>query len=159
MVERKNRSLEELARTLLNEKDLPKYFWADAASTTYYVLNKVLIRPILKKTSYELLKGRKPNISHLKAFGCKCFILNNGKDNLRKFDSKVDEGISLGYSLHGHAYRAYNKITMLVQESMHIAFDETNQTMQESTKTDTDDEVPTEQQVDTELQNKPEKVT
>jgi len=46
VVERKNRSLEELARTLLNATDLPKYFWADAVSTTWYVLNRVLIQPI-----------------------------------------------------------------------------------------------------------------
>jgi len=123
VVKRKNRSLEELARTMLNETELPKYFWVDAMSTTCYVLNRVLIRPILKKTPYELFKGRKPNVSHLKVFGCKCFIQNNGKDNLGKFDSKADEGISLGYSFHGHSYRAYNKRTMLVEESMHIAFD------------------------------------
>jgi len=86
VVERKNRSLEELARSMLNEIELPKYFWADVVSTTCYVLNRVLIRPILKKTPYELFKGRKPNVSHLKVFGCKCFILNNGKDNLGKFD-------------------------------------------------------------------------
>jgi len=55
--------------------------------------------------------------------------LNNGKDNLGKFDSKSDEGIFLGYLLHGYAYRAFNKRTMLVKESMHIAFDETNQNM------------------------------
>ena len=76
-----------------------------------------------------------------------------------KFDSKAYEGIFLGYSLQGHAYRAYNRRTMLVEESMHIAFDENNQNMHESTKTGADDEIPTGQQVDTKLQNKPEKVT
>jgi len=95
----------------------------------------VLIRLILKKTPYELFKGRKPNVSHLKVFACKCFILNNDKDNLGKFDSKADEGIFLGYSFHGHAYRAYNKRIMLVEESIHIAFDETNQNMEENSKT------------------------
>ena len=138
----------------MNETRLPKYFWADVVSTTCYVLNRVLIKRILKKTPYEIFKGRKPNISHLKVFGCKCFILNNGKDNLGKFDSNADEGIFLGYSLHGHAYRAYNKRTMLVKESMHIAFDETNQNMYESPKTDADDEVSNAQQVDIELENK-----
>jgi len=44
---------------------------------------------------------------------------------LGKFDTKADEGIFLGYSLHSHAYRAYNKIIMLVEESVGIAFDET----------------------------------
>jgi transposase InsO family protein len=50
VVERKNRSLVELARTMLNDMDLPKYFWADAVSTACHVMNRVLIRPILKKT-------------------------------------------------------------------------------------------------------------
>jgi len=109
VVERKNWSLDELARILLNEINLPKYLWVDAVSTTSYVLNRVLVTPILKKTSYKLFKDRKPNISHLKVFGCKCFILNNGKNNLGKFDSKAYEGIFLGYSLHGHAYRVYNR--------------------------------------------------
>ena len=45
---RKNRSLEELAKTMLSESSLPKYFWADVVSTACYVMNRVLIRPILK---------------------------------------------------------------------------------------------------------------
>jgi len=104
VVERKNRSLEELARTMLNDNSLPKYFWTDAVSTTCHVLNRVLIRPVLKLTPYEIFKGRKPNISYFKAFGCKCFILNNGKSNLGKFDPKADEGIFLGYSSTSKAY-------------------------------------------------------
>ena len=131
VVERKNRSLEELARTMLNENSLPKYFWADAVNTTCYVLNRVLIRPILKKTPYELFKGRRPALSHLKVFGCKCFILNNGKESLGKFDAKVDEGVFLGYATQSHAYRVYNKRLMTVEESMHVVFDETNPKMQD----------------------------
>jgi len=95
----------------------------------------------------------------LKVFRCKYFILNNGKDNLGKFDSKANEGIFLGYSLHGHAYRAYNRRIMLVEESMHIGFNETKWNMQESPKTDADDKVSTEQQVDTGLKNKSEEVS
>jgi len=159
VVERKNRSLEELARTMLNETGLPKYFWVDVVSTTCYVINRVLIRPILKKTPYELFRGRKPNLSHLKVFGCKCFILNNGKDNLGKFDSKSDEGIFLGYSQHGHAYRVYNKRTMLVEESVHVNFDETNQVMQERPKTYADDEIPITQQARAKLENKTEETS
>jgi len=92
VVERKNKSLEELARTILSESSLPKYFWENAVSTACYVMNRVLIRLILKKTPYELLNGRKPNIGHLKVFECKCYILNNGKENLGKFDEKEDNG-------------------------------------------------------------------
>jgi len=156
VVERKNRSLEEMARMMLNETGLPKYFWADACSTACYVLNRVLIRLI---TPYELFKGRKLNLSHLKVFGCKCFILSNGKDNLGKFDSKSDDGIFLGYLQHGHAYHVYNKRTMLVEESVHVNFDETNQDMQERSKTCADDEIPIIQQAGTELENKTEETT
>jgi len=73
---------------MLNENSLPKYFLVDAINTACYVLNRVLIMPISKKTSYELFKGRRPVLNHLKVFGCKCFILNNGKESLGKFDAK-----------------------------------------------------------------------
>ena len=94
VVERKNRTLEEGARTLLNETMLPKYFWADVIHTVCYTLNRVLIRPILKKTPYELYKG-KPNILHLRVFGCKCFVLNNGKYFIGKFDAKDAESLNV----------------------------------------------------------------
>ncbi|XP_058733367.1 uncharacterized protein LOC131604975 [Vicia villosa] len=64
VVERKNRSLVELARAKLSDSKLPKYFWADAISTACFVSNRVNIRHILKKTPYELFKGRKPNIAN-----------------------------------------------------------------------------------------------
>ncbi|KAH9697863.1 hypothetical protein KPL71_023789 [Citrus sinensis] len=130
VVERKNRSIQEMARTMLNENALPKYFWAEAFNTACYVLNRVLIRLHLNKTPYELWKDRKPNIGYFKVFGCKCFILNT-KDNLGKFDPKFDVGIFLGYSNSSKAYRVYNKRTLVVEESMHVTFDESNLTSAE----------------------------
>jgi len=64
------------------------------------VLNRVLIKYLLKKTPYKCFKGRKPNISHFKVLGYKFFMSENGKENLGKFDAKVNEGIFLGYSSH-----------------------------------------------------------
>ncbi|GAV57455.1 hypothetical protein CFOL_v3_00992 [Cephalotus follicularis] len=115
-----------MCRTLLNENNLPKYFWAEATNTLCYVLNRISIRSILNKTPYELWSGRKPNISYFLAFGCKCFIHNNGKDHLGMFDSKVDEGIFLRYSTTSRAFRCFNKRTLLVEESMHVIFYESN---------------------------------
>ena len=80
VVERKNRTLQEIARTMLNENGLPKYFWAEAVNTACYVVNRAHIRSILKRTPYELWKGKLPNISYFHAFGCKCFVHNNGKE-------------------------------------------------------------------------------
>jgi len=138
VVERKNRSLEEGARSLLNETKLPKYFWVDVVSTTCYTLNRVLIRPILKKTHFELHKGRKPNISHLRVFGCKCFVLNNGKESLGKFDAKADESIFLGLSLQSKAYWVFNMKTLFVEEFVHVVCDETKSIIQENSLEDED---------------------
>ena len=85
-----------------------------------------LIRPILKKTPYELWKNRKSNISYFHVFGCKCFIHNNNKDNLEKFDIRSDEEIFLGYSTTSKAYKVFNKKTLVDEESIHVTFDESN---------------------------------
>ena len=75
VVERKNMCIQEMARTMLNENALPKYFWAEVVDTTCYILNRVLIRPHPNKTPDKFWKDRKPNISYFKVFGCKGFIL------------------------------------------------------------------------------------
>ena len=73
-----------IARTMIIESNLPQNFWAEAVNTACHVTNRCLIRVILNKTPYELLNNRKPMLSYLRAFGCKCFVLNNGKDDLGK---------------------------------------------------------------------------
>jgi len=97
VVERKNRTLQEMARTMIHENNLAKHFWTEAVNTSCYVQNRIYIRPILEKTAYELFKERRPNISYFHQFGCNCYILNN-KLYLKKFDAKAQRGISLGYS-------------------------------------------------------------
>ena len=115
-----------MTRTMLVASGLPRNFWAEALNTSSYIINRCMIRPILKKTPYELFKGRKPNIMHLRVFGCKCYVHNNGKESLEKFDPRSDEAIFLGYSSHSKAYKVFNKRTLYVKESMHVLFDESN---------------------------------
>ena len=126
VVERKNRILEDMTRTMLIASGLPRNFWAEALNTACYIINRCMIRPILNKTPYELFKGRKPNIMHLRVFGCKYFVHNNGKNALGKFDSRSDEAIFIGYSSHSKAYKVFNKRILCVEESVHVLFDETN---------------------------------
>jgi transposase InsO family protein len=123
VVERNNRSLQGMARTMIHENNLAKHFLAELVNTTCYVKNRIYIRPILDKTTYELFKGRKPNISYIHQFGCTCYILNK-KVYLKKFDAKAQRGIFLGYFERSKAYRAYNSETQCVEESMHIKFDD-----------------------------------
>ena len=112
-----------MSRTMLNENTLPKYFWAEAVNIACYVLDRMLIRSYLNKIPYELWKDRNPNIDYFKVFRWKYFILKT-KDNLHKFDPKFDVDIFLGYSNISKAYRMHNKRTLVVEESIHITFDE-----------------------------------
>ncbi|KAL8088888.1 hypothetical protein AgCh_038594 [Apium graveolens] len=104
VVERKNRSLIEAARTMVEESKLPTYFWAEAMNTACYTQNISLVNQAKCMTPYQLFKNRKPTLNFLHVFGCKCCILRNQTDQYGKFDAKADEGIFVGYAV-GKAYR------------------------------------------------------
>jgi transposase InsO family protein len=123
VIERKNRSLVEMARTMLDEHRTPRRFWGKAISTACYISNRIFLRSILYLTPFELHFGRKPSVSHFRPFGCKCFILKCG--NLDKFESRSFDDILLGYTPHGRSYRVYNFETNTVVESCDVTFDET----------------------------------
>jgi hypothetical protein len=124
-VERKNRTLLDMARTMLDEYKTSDRFWAEAVNTACYAINHLYLHRILKKTSYELLTGKKPNVSYFRVFGSKCFILvKRGRKS--KIAPKVVEGFLLGYDSNTRAYRVFNKSTRLVEVSCDIVFDETN---------------------------------
>lgn len=81
---------------MLIDVGIAKNFWVESINISCYVINKCVIISILEKTLYELLNKRKPKMSYLKAFGSKCFMLNNRKDDLKKFDPRSGEGIFIG---------------------------------------------------------------
>jgi hypothetical protein len=125
VVERKNRTLLDMARTMLDEYKTLNRFWAEAINTACYSINWLYLHRILKKTSYELLTGKKPNVSYFRVFGSKCFILiKRGRKS--KFAPKAVEGFLLGYDSNTRAYRTFNKSTVLVEVSCDIVFNETN---------------------------------
>jgi transposase InsO family protein len=125
VVERKNRTLLDMARTMLDEYKTPDRFWAEAINTPCYSINRLYLHRILKKTSYELLTDKKPNVSYFRVFGSICFILiKRGRKS--KFAPKAIEGFLLGYDSNTRAYRVFNKSTRLVEVSCDIVFDETN---------------------------------
>ncbi|WVZ97566.1 hypothetical protein U9M48_043092 [Paspalum notatum var. saurae] len=95
VVERKNRTLVEMARTMLDEHRTPRRFWAEAVNTACYIANRIFLRAFLGKTSYELRFGRQPGVKHLRAFGCGRFVLKKA-GHLDKFESRCLDGIFLG---------------------------------------------------------------
>jgi hypothetical protein len=91
VVERKNKTLIDMARTMLGEYKTAERFWSEAVNTACHAINRLYLHRLLKKTSYELLTGNKPNVSYFRVFGSKCYILvKKGKHS--KFAPKVVEG-------------------------------------------------------------------
>ncbi|KAL2532297.1 Retrovirus-related pol polyprotein from transposon tnt 1-94 [Abeliophyllum distichum] len=125
VVERKNRTLQEMARIMLNNRKLPIKLWAEAVSTTCHVLNGVTIRTSTSQTPYEIWKGRKPNLKCFHTFCSKCYILND-REQIGKIDPKSDEWVFLGYSKNSRAYRVYNMRTQNIIESINVVVDDTN---------------------------------
>jgi hypothetical protein len=114
-----------MARTMLDEYKTPDRFWAEAINTACYSINWLYLHQLLKKTSYEILTGKNPNISYFRVFRSKCFILiKRGRSS--KFAPKAVEGFLLGYDSNTRAYRVFNKSTGLVEVSCDIVFDDTN---------------------------------
>jgi hypothetical protein len=113
-----------LARAMLDDYGTPERFWAEGINTTCHAINQVYLHRLFEKTPYELLVGRKSNISYFRVFGCKCFIYK--KKRLGKFESRCDEGFFLGYALNSKAYRVFNKTSDQVVEICDMEFDESN---------------------------------
>ena len=106
VVERKNQTLIEAARTMLAEFNTPIFLWAEAIATACHATNHLYLRKGLNKTPYEVLTDNKPNVQYFRVFGCKCFVLKKGI-RLSKFDTKAHEGRFVGYATDSHAFRIY----------------------------------------------------
>nr|GEX94024.1 retrovirus-related Pol polyprotein from transposon TNT 1-94 [Tanacetum cinerariifolium] len=123
VVERKNRTLVEAARTMLNFSHASLFLWAEAIATTCYTQNRSIIHRRFNKTPYELIQGRKPDISYLHVFGALCYPKNDRED-ISKLGAKGDIGFFIGYSANYVAYRVYNRRTKKIMETMNVTFDE-----------------------------------
>ncbi|GJS94422.1 retrovirus-related pol polyprotein from transposon TNT 1-94 [Tanacetum coccineum] len=117
VAERRNRTLIEAARTMLNSVKLPKQFWGEAVNTACYTQNRSIIVKRHGKTSYDVFRGRSPDISYFHVFGCPVHI-HNHMDHLGKFDEKADDGFFLSYSPVAKAFRVFNIRRQEMEEAM-----------------------------------------
>lgn len=115
-VERQNRTVFEKARTILSELNMMctfesyKKLWPEAVRTVVYVRNRTLTksthRDVRDKTPYEVITGKKPDLSHLRIFGTRVKVLKPQSYRKSKVEPKVWDGVHVGYN-DGGSYRAY----------------------------------------------------
>ncbi|GKC89820.1 retrovirus-related pol polyprotein from transposon TNT 1-94 [Tanacetum coccineum] len=136
IVERRNHTLVEAARTILSASKLPLFFWAKEIETACYTQNRSIIIPRHEKTAYHIINDKKPSNKHLHIFGCTCYLTRDG-ENLHKMKEKGDTCILVGYSTQLKGYRVYNKRIRLIVESIHLIFDEIKEMFETSVANDT----------------------
>jgi hypothetical protein len=108
---------------MLNEKNLPNYFWAEAITTIVYIMNRTPIVAIHGMTPEEKFTSKKPNVSHLKVFGCIAYVHVPNKKR-SKLDPKAVKCIFIGYSLEQKGYKCFNLSTWKLQVSRDVVFNE-----------------------------------
>nr|GFA54529.1 retrovirus-related Pol polyprotein from transposon TNT 1-94 [Tanacetum cinerariifolium] len=122
IVERRNRTLVEVARTMLSAAKI-HFFWAKAIATTCFTQNCSLVIPRHEKTPYHVINDQKPSVKFFYIFGSLCYIIRDG-ENLDKIKKKGDACIFVRYSTQSRAYRVFNKRTRVIVGTIHVNFDE-----------------------------------
>nr|GEW89032.1 retrovirus-related Pol polyprotein from transposon TNT 1-94 [Tanacetum cinerariifolium] len=109
VIERRNRTLIEAARTMLIYAQALLFLWAEAVAIACYTQNRSIIRLHHGKTPYELLHNKIPDLSFLHMFGALCYPTNDS-ENLEKLQPKADIRIFIGYAPTKKAFRIYNRL-------------------------------------------------
>nr|GEW33821.1 Gag-Pol polyprotein [Tanacetum cinerariifolium] len=123
VVERRNRTLIEAARTMLIYDQAPLFLWAEAVATACFTQNRSIIRLRHGKTPYELLHSKLLDLSFFHVFGALCYPINDS-ENLGKLQPEAYIGIFIGYAPTKKAFRIYNQHTRRIVETIHVDFDE-----------------------------------
>nr|GEY16815.1 hypothetical protein [Tanacetum cinerariifolium] len=119
----RNQTLVEAARTMLIFSHAPLFLWAEAIATACFTQNCSIIHRRFNKTLYELINGRKLDISFLHVFGALCYPKNDRED-IGKLGAKGDIGFFISYSVDSCAYRVYNRRTNKIMGTMNVSFDD-----------------------------------
>ncbi|GJX31264.1 retrovirus-related pol polyprotein from transposon TNT 1-94 [Tanacetum coccineum] len=122
VVERRNRTLIEAARTMLVYAKAPLFLWAEVVATACYTQNRSIVRLCHGKTPYELLHDKPPDLSfsmYLVHSAIRQMIVTIGYVN-----KSMTIGILIGYAPTKKAFRIFNRRTRRIIETIHVDFDE-----------------------------------
>nr|GFA04680.1 retrotransposon protein, putative, unclassified [Tanacetum cinerariifolium] len=123
VIERRNRTLIEVARTMLIYAQALLFLWAEVVATACFTQNRSIIRLRHGKTPYELMHGKQPDLSFFHVFGALCYPTNDS-ENIDKLQPNADIGIFIGYAPTKKAFPIYNRRTRRIVETIHVDFDE-----------------------------------
>jgi hypothetical protein len=125
VVERRNRTVVDMARSLLKSKNMPGSFWGQAITMAVYLLNQAPTKAVNGKTPYEAIYGRKPNVSHLRTFGCVAHV-KTAEPHPSKLADRSTKMVFIGYErVSGtKAYRFYDPRTKHLRVSRDVVFEE-----------------------------------
>nr|GEX23839.1 retrovirus-related Pol polyprotein from transposon TNT 1-94 [Tanacetum cinerariifolium] len=123
VVECRNYTLVEAARTILIFSYASLFLWAEAIATACYTQNRSIIHRRFNKTPYDLVQGRKLDISYLHVFWALCYPKNDRED-IGKLGAKGDIGFFIRYYANFVVYKVYNRRTKKIMETMNVTFDE-----------------------------------
>ncbi|VVA35630.1 PREDICTED: Retrovirus-related Pol poly from transposon [Prunus dulcis] len=123
VVERKNRTVIEMAKSMLHEKKMPYFLWAEAVHTSVYILNRCPTKALNNITPFQAYSGRKPGIAHLKVFGSLCYV-HIPVERRHKLEPKSFKGVFVGYATCEKGYRVFDPLSKKLFLSRDIVFDE-----------------------------------
>ena len=124
IAERLNRTLIELVRSMLHQKQMEKKFWAEALAVAVHVRNRVTTRGLSPTTTpYEVMFGKKPNMSYLRVFGSRCWY-NLRRPNVDKLDPRAREAVMIGYARGIQGYKLWDVAEQKVVATRDVRFDE-----------------------------------
>ncbi|KAL8096387.1 hypothetical protein AgCh_037375 [Apium graveolens] len=123
VVERRNRTVVAMARNMLKTMSMPSEFWGEATRHAVYLLNRLPTRALTKKTPYEVWKNRKPNVSHVKVFGCVAHM-KVPSVYTSKLSDRSKLVIYLGREPGTKAYRLFDPNSKTLHVSRDVVFEE-----------------------------------
>jgi hypothetical protein len=123
MAERKNRTIMEAVKTMIHDQDLSMFLWEEATMTTVYVQNRLSHSALGFRTPKEMFTGKKPEVGHLRIFGCPIFI-HISKEKRNKLEPSGKKEISVGYCEVSKAFRIYIPGHRHIDISRDVTFDE-----------------------------------
>jgi hypothetical protein len=110
-------------KTMIHDQDLPMHLWDEAARTTLYVQNRLSCSAHGFKTPEEMFSEKKPEVSHLKIFGCPVFV-HIPKERRTKLDPSGNKGIFVGYCEVYKAFKIYIPSYHHIEINRDVTFDE-----------------------------------